>query len=111
MARSKRNTKKMMKGGVFPFTWTTSEKPNENSLENSTSVIPSDQGDKKQEDKEELNKVEGDKAVKELTFSERIFGKSEIDPATGKPKKPFWQLWGGKTKRRSKGKKTRKARK
>jgi hypothetical protein len=108
MPRQKRNnTKKMMKGGVWynPFTWTTSEKPNENSLENSTSVIPSDQ----------VNKVvEGNKQLVNSTVSQESTSnkQTEIDPATGKPKKPWYQFWGGKTKKsKSKSKTTRKARK
>ena len=99
-----------MKGGIWPFSSTNSEKPSVNPLENASSIVPSDQGDKISEEKEELKKVEGDKK-QELTLSERIFGKLEIDPATGKPKKRFY-FFGGKTKKsKSKGKKTRKARK
>ena len=91
---------------MWPFSSTNSKNPIENPLENASNIVPSDQGDK-----EQLNKVEGDKPVKELTFYERIFGKSETDPDTGKPKKRFY-FFGGKTKKsKSKGKKTRKARK
>jgi predicted component of type VI protein secretion system len=102
MARSKRSSKKIVKGGEWswdPRKWSFSSEPKTDAVDTPSPLTREVTDDLK-------NEQESPQPQEQQ--------QPEQQPESQEPQasKPFWQFWGGKTKKsKSKGKKTRKARK